>query len=119
MGNPARERRLTGGFVCYMENTITKETYNPKLHVAEYKRTCNECGKVWHSLIEREKKINPHGNCCDQDSLGEFNTCGTNGAQAQYRRNIQSREDTLSKLRKCPECSSSNFMEVIIYYEKK
>lgn len=101
-------------------NKITKETYNPKLHVAEYKRTCNECGTLWHSLMEREAKIDPNKNvCCDQDRLGECNTCGTNSAQAQYRKNIQSREDTLTKLRKCPQCGSGNFKEEVIYYEKK
>lgn len=102
-----------------IENTVNKGTHNPNLKVAEYKRACNECGKIWHSLVEREKMINPSGNCCDLDSLGEFNTCGTNSAQAQYRRNIQSREDALSKLRKCPNCSSTNYTETVIYYEKK
>lgn len=101
------------------ENKTTKESYDSKLQVTEYKRVCKECGKMWHSLVEREKMINPSGNCCDLDTLGEFNTCGTNSANAQYRRNIQSREDTLSKLRKCPVCSSSNYIETIIYYEKK
>ena len=101
------------------KSEITKESFDPKFHVAEYKRVCNQCGKVWHSLVEREVKLNPHGNCCDQDTLGEFNTCGTNGAQAQYRRNIQSREDSLTTLKKCPECGSNNYTETIIYYEKK
>lgn len=98
---------------------ITKETFNPKIHVAEYKRTCNSCGKVWHSLAEREAKLNPHSNCCDQDTLGECNTCGTNSAQAQYRRNIQSREDNLSILKQCPVCNSTNYTETILYYEKR
>ena len=100
-------------------NEISKESYDPKIHVAENKRVCNECGKVWHSLVEREAKLNPHSNCCDQDTLGELNTCGTNGAQAQYRRNIQSREDSLSILKQCPVCGSHNYTETIIYYEKK
>lgn len=102
-----------------VKTEITKETFNPKLHVAEYKRTCNSCGKVWHSLIDREAKLNPNASCCDQDALGELNTCGTNSAQAQYRRNIQSRENSLSKLRQCPMCGSNNYAETIIYYEKK
>jgi len=98
---------------------ITAENYNPKLHVAEYKRTCNECGKVWHSLVEREAQIDPSGKCCDPDNLGECGTCGTNSAQAQYRRNIQSREESLAKLRKCPSCSSENCKTELIYYEKQ
>ena len=98
--------------------TITRETFNPKLHVAEYKRTCRECGKVWHSLAERETQMNPRSNPCDQDTLGECGTCGTNGAQAQYRRNIQSREDNLAKLKQCPNCSSTNYTEDIVYHER-
>ncbi len=86
--------------------------------VAEYKRTCNQCGKVWHSLVERETKIDPKMNCCDQDNLGMCGTCGTNGAQAQYRRNLQSREDTLAQLRRCPECQSTDFKEILAYHAK-
>ncbi len=100
-------------------NKITSETFDPKIHVSEYKRTCNGCGKTWHSLAEREAQIDPSGKCCDQDNLGECNTCGTNGAQAQYRRNIQSREDSLAKLKKCPQCGSGNYKTEIIYYDRK
>jgi len=88
--------------------------------VAEYKRTCNECGKVWHSLVGREASLDPNNwLCCDQDRIGECSTCGEiSGRSAQYGRNIQSREDSLSQLRRCPDCHSNNFREEIIYYTK-
>lgn len=101
------------------KNIITNKEFDPKIHFAENKRVCRECGKVWHSLREREAKLNPSSNCCDQDTLGECGTCGTNSAQAQYRRNIQAREDTLSKLKQCPACGSNNCDLTILYHERE
>lgn len=100
---------------------ITDKTYNPKLHVAEYKRTCKECGKVWHSLIEREKQINPN-KFCDEDNCGQFSggCCGgPNAASAQYRKNVQDRENSLQNLQRCPQCNSSHHTTTIVYYEKQ
>lgn len=97
------------------KNEISKESFNPKIHVAEYKRVCNECGKVWHSLADREKQLSTNMLC---DLCGSFNTCGS-PHQAQYNRNIDANVDTISKLKKCPQCGSGNYTETIIYYEKK
>lgn len=99
------------------EKQITKESFNPKLHVAEYKRVCNGCNKVWHSLVEREAKLDTtKRNCCnDQDKANE----GSIFTNAQARRNLQSRDDSLSELRKCPVCGSNNYTETISYYEKR
>jgi hypothetical protein len=100
-----------------VNNKITKESFNPKLHVAEYKRVCNGCNKVWHSLVERETKLDTSkANCCnDQDMANECSFI----TNAQARRNIQSREDSLSELRKCPVCGSNNYTETIEYYNKR
>ena len=97
------------------KNEITKETFNPKLHVAEYKRICNECGKVWHSLADREKqlKINLVGDLC-----GVCGTCGS-PHQAQYSRNFDANDSSLVQIKKCPQCGSGNYTETVIYYEKK
>lgn len=97
------------------ENKITKETYNPKLHVVEYKRICNECSKVWHSLVEREKQLTTN-------LAGDFcGVCGTCGSphQAQYSRNFDANNNSLAQLKKCPQCGSGNYTETAIYYEKK
>ena len=97
---------------------IKNKSFNPKIHVAEYKRVCNECNKVWHSLVEREAKLDTitNRNCCnDTDRAGE---CSVFTA-FQARRNIQARDDSLAKLRICPACGSNNYTETIIYYEKK
>jgi len=95
---------------------ITAENYNPKLHVAEYKRVCNQCGKVWHSLVDREKQIAQKmmSNSC----LMCGNTCSGSGF-GQYSRNFDANQDSLTALKRCPQCSSANYTETIIYYEKK
>ena len=96
---------------------ITQDNFNPKYHVAEYKRVCNECGKVWHSLVEREKII--------QDKMTSnfclmCGTCNSNdSAFAQHNRNLDANANTLTDLRKCPECGSGNYTETTIYYEKQ
>lgn len=88
--------------------------------VQEYKRTCKECGKVWHSLVSREKEIKSsvNSNSCLQVSEA-MNCCGDMGAMAQAGRNVDAQTDLLDKLKKCPNCGSKNYEETIISYEKK
>lgn len=96
-------------------NKITKETFNPKLHVAEYKRVCNECGKVWHSLARREFELATY-------MIGDYcGICGTCGSphQAQYSRNFDANDSSLDQIKKCPQCGSNNYTQTVIYYEKK
>lgn len=79
--------------------------------VGEYKRTCNECGKVWHSLVDREKflKTSLFGDACGM--------CGSPN-QAQYSRNYNANESSLAKLNSCPSCGSTNYTQEIVYYDK-
>lgn len=99
------------------KNEITKESFNPKLHIAEYKRVCNGCNKVWHSLVERETKLDAtNRNCCNDSDKANECSVFTN---PQAQRNLQARDDSLAILRKCPVCGSNNYTETIIYYEKK
>lgn len=94
---------------------ITKETYNPKIHVAEIKRTCNQCGKVWHTLTNREAEL------ITNMGLNACGSCGTCGSphQAQYNHNLDSNENSLIETKQCPNCKSSNYKEEVIYYEKQ
>ncbi|MFA5406796.1 MAG: hypothetical protein WC307_05570 [Candidatus Nanoarchaeia archaeon] len=97
---------------------IIEEEFNPKLHVKEFKRKCNECGKIWHSLASREKEIKDDVGCnsCIQASTA----CnGQTGAAMQSKRNVESQKDLLDKLKKCPECGSRNYTEEVVIYEKK
>ena len=86
--------------------------------VKEYKRKCNECGKVWHSLVSREKKLSESETC--SNCVQGFTACGGNlGAATQAQRNADANSKNLEKLRKCPKCGSRNYEEEVIIYEKK
>jgi len=88
--------------------------------VQEYKRKCNECGKVWHSLVAREKEIKAGANVNNCLSASEAaNCCGDMGAATQAGRNADAQTDLLDKLKKCPNCGSQNYEETMISYEKK
>jgi len=112
------------GGVLMVRKKITEEDFNPKLHVKEYKRKCNECGKVWHSLASREEKIRKElrSNNCDK-LVAACGMCGGHwsalGASKQAERNEQALTEELRRLRKCPECGSSNYEEEVVIYEKK
>lgn len=95
-------------------NEISKESYNPKIHVAEIKRTCNQCGKAWHTLAGREKELAT--NMC-LEACGSYRTCGS-PHQAQYSHNFDSNHNELLETKKCPNCKSSNYEEEMIYYNK-
>lgn len=90
---------------------ITREAFNPNLHVAEYKRICNSCGKIWHSLASREQELS-------KKSQRRVACCQTMEALRQEERNIDASKDSLDKLRKCPVCGSANYKEATLYYEK-
>lgn len=70
--------------------------------VKEYKRTCNECGETWRSLVGREKEL--------EKSI--------NQEGARYRENSDSVKSELERLKKCPACASRNYDEEIIEHEK-
>jgi hypothetical protein len=95
---------------------IFEENYDSKIHVMEYKRKCEECGKTWHVLASREKTIknNINSNSCSQASF-----CCNPGAQLQAKRNVEAGEGELNKLKQCPNCNSSNYKEEKLIYEKK
>lgn len=92
------------------------EVFDSKTQVREFKRICQQCKKVWHVLEEREKKIQSDKkfNSCQQ-SLN----CCSSGAALQAKRNVEAGETELDKLRKCPNCGSSNYEEEVITYAKK
>jgi type I site-specific restriction-modification system R (restriction) subunit len=94
-----------------------KAENNSKNTVKEYKRTCNECGKIWHSLAKREKKLERSETMsnCQQG----INACTCNpAATAQHRKNRQDTTSEIENLKSCPECGSKNYDEEIIEYEE-
>lgn len=103
---------------------IPPQSITPKKSVvAEYKRTCNQCGKVWHVLAEREKYLEREKkyNNCNMCATA-FGTAGGNsgswGAWTQTQRNEHALESEMTRLKQCPNCGSSDYTETIIEYEK-
>jgi hypothetical protein len=86
----------------------------------EYKRTCKECGKVWHSLKKREEEIKKLQNAASYQSALSYCTCSPlmYGAAAQYDRNWASAQKDLDSLMSCPVCGSRNYEEKEIMFER-
>ncbi len=98
-----------------------------KEYVQEYKRTCNQCGKVWHSLPTREQNIkkqiesNKQQQClstaipiCCNTSEGPY--IQTYNQEKQMEHGFHSE---LDRLKSCPKCGSKDYKEKLIRYEKR
>lgn len=87
--------------------------------IKEFRRTCRSCGKVWHSLVEREARIqfdlkaNPANQCG-----GFLRGCGSSASTMQARRNLAADESAISRLQSCPECQSVNYDEEIVEHSR-
>lgn len=94
-----------------------------KKMVAEFKRTCNQCGKVWHVLASRENYLEREDTCnsCNQCSSA-LGTMGGNyvswGTWTQTKRNEHAIKAEKTKLKQCPDCHSSDYSQMTIEYEK-
>ena len=86
----------------------------------EYQRQCQACGKVWHSLVTREKQIKSMEKSSSLMACGSaMQSCGSCGqvgssTNAQASRNLEANRSDLQKLRSCPDCGSANFNERIV-----
>jgi hypothetical protein len=94
-----------------------------KNSVVEYKRTCLQCGKVWHSLASREKYLEKEKKWNDCNMCASaFGSAGGNSHSletwTQTKRNEHALNNEISKLKQCPNCMSSNYTEEQIVYEK-
>jgi hypothetical protein len=92
--------------------------------IIEYKRTCKQCGKVWHSLASREKYLKKEKSCNDCNMcVSAFGSAGGNayswGTWTQAKRNEHALNNEISRLNQCPNCMSCNYTEEIIAHEKK
>jgi RNA polymerase subunit RPABC4/transcription elongation factor Spt4 len=100
--------------------TYQQPTQKVRSNLVEYRRTCQVCGKVWHSLVSREKQIisNQKSNqmlACG-GAMQSCGTCGSlgSGTQAQGTRNVEANQSELQRLKICPQCSSANYREEIV-----
>ena len=80
------------------------------MQIQEYKRTCKECGKVWHSLVSREEMI--------QKQFG-YKTSPCCVETETDRKISQACPPWLHEYRRCPNCQSYNYKEEIITFEKE
>lgn len=89
-------------------------------NLVEFRRTCQVCGKVWHSLVSREKQIissqKSNSLLACGGAMQSCGSCGTigSGTQAQGSRNVDANQSELQRLQSCPECSSANYKEELI-----
>ena len=77
----------------------------------EYRRTCQACGKVWHSLVAREQDIQR------SSSANSCNVCAqmcNPSAQLQASRNLDANKSEITRLRQCPNCGSAAYIEEIV-----
>lgn len=117
---PMCGKELTGvGFLHkYCEYCKDPEKYKLPQGISEYKRTCNECEKVWHSLVSREEEI--EGQFKNYEKASWCFCCGGNSESlTQSVRNRDAAKENLDKLKKCPNCLSSNYKEEVVSHEKK
>jgi hypothetical protein len=94
------------------------------VQIQEYKRKCRNCGKIWHSLVSRERVLSI------QKTSSQLGACGSQmqsasccfmcgGSKApQYQRNAEATDSELDRLKSCPECGSKNYSEELMTYEK-
>ena len=101
-----------------MTKKISEQEFDSKKHIKEYKRKCNQCNKLWHSLVSREKEIEDGKKIAAWNQVSNSCACKS-GSALQAQRNVGAYQDSLDKLHKCPECGSQNYTEEIIIYEKK
>lgn len=96
------------------------ETTNSHRGPQEYRRRCNACGKVWHSLVAREEQIIQMQKSTSLMAVGSAmqgcGSCGTmgSGTSAQLQRNLDGQSSELHRLRSCPQCGSSDYNERIV-----
>ena len=94
-----------GGLIKNKKSALTKE----------YKRKCNRCGKVWHSLVSDEKSLKSQSVANALIGLGSIGSTFS----GLYSNKSLDTSDKLSNLKKCPECGSQDYSEEIIEFERK
>ncbi len=77
----------------------------------EYRRTCQACGKVWHSLVSREQDIQRSSSANSCNVLAQM--CNPS-AQLQASRNLDANKSEIARLRQCPNCNSAAYIEEIV-----
>lgn len=95
----------------------SSEIVDTEKQVSEYKRICNQCGTTWHSLVARENEL--------KKGIGDLKSAGTqccnmcnDNTRKENTSKLNSYEEELNRLQKCPKCNSANYKEELLTYEK-
>ena len=84
---------------------IKRQFKSDEIKQIEYKRTCNNCGKVWYSSKFREVKLNKQSKGVNILAVGGLE------AASQVQRTRYASETELEKLKSCPDCNSQDYKE--------
>lgn len=95
--------------IAFAEEDRTPDYTGPSKQVQEYRRTCRACGKVWHSLVDREAGIQADM----KNALCDFCMCSPS-VTVQAKRNVAAQKSEISRLRSCPQCQSGVYDEEIV-----
>jgi len=87
--------------------------------IKEYKRKCQECGKIWHSNLKNEKHLNTTAGLNALAGLSNIFFGNSASTTAQYTRNVNAQSSEITNLKKCPSCGSTNYSEGIIKFKKR
>lgn len=83
--------------------------------IQEFKRTCNACGKVWHSLVSREEQLKKNA---EANAWQICAGCCNPGTASQGIGTGQIIENEQTRLKQCPECGSASYTEEIVTYDE-
>ena len=108
-------QKSTGAHIQDARKYIDSQTNRLNKPSNEFKRVCSQCSKVWHSLIKREKELTTEATLT---AIGGAGNCCNPAASLQANRNRHAISDTLSQLRKCPECGSAKYTETIVFHNE-
>ena len=92
-------------FVLIIYYAYKRGLKNDENKQIEFKRTCNNCGKVWFSSKFREAKLYKQAKGANVLALGGLE------AASQVQRTRNASESELEKLKSCPDCNSKDYKE--------
>ena len=100
------------------EEKLSKRNEEERGFIEEYKRKCQECGKVWHSNIKIEKNLQASAGLNALSGISSL-FFGGSAATSQYIRNTNAQTSEITNLKKCPNCGSTHYTEQTTKFRKK
>ena len=86
--------------------------------VAEYKRKCNHCGKVWYSSISRERQMEAEIESENLEIRIERERWAGESHEFKIAEKVKRLEAELLKQKQCPQCRSHFYTETEVLVKK-